>query len=468
MSDAAQRVLLLNPPGRRVYVRDYYCSKVSKSNYLFHPVDLLMLSGILGNSFPLHVIDAIADRLSVDACLERIDRLRPTVVISLIGSVSLNEDLSFLRQLSDKGLRVLVTGDTCRENPVEWLEENLFIEAVIIDFTATDLLGYLSAGATGPGIAARKKTFPSQQASETTRKFRVTPRHELFDSPNYRFPFVRHRSFATVLTDYGCPYPCSFCVMTTLNHRFRPPDDIIGELRMLKRLGRREIFFATQTFGSDRSMAMELCRSMVSERFGFGWVCFSRVDCVDSELLQAMKQAGCHTIIFGVESASEDILRSYRKGYTREQISGAFRLTHRMGLRTVATFILGLPEESEETAAETIAFLKLLECDFVSFNVAVPREGTDLHRQAVAAGLFDRGTRTTDQSGSTIAMPSHHLTRERIFQLRNSAIRDFYLRPAYLLRRLIGIRSLYELREQLYEGTVLLRETFRRNSGEPD
>ena len=39
------RVLLLNPPGARTYVRDYFCSKTTKSNYLFHPIDLVVLSG---------------------------------------------------------------------------------------------------------------------------------------------------------------------------------------------------------------------------------------------------------------------------------------------------------------------------------------------------------------------------------------------------------------------------------------
>jgi len=452
---ASDLILLLNPPGKRVYIRDYYCSKVSKSNYLFHPVDLLMLSGVLAGHYRLHVIDAIADRLSPPECLNHITRLQPTTVISTIGSVSLDEDLPFLTQVAATGCRVLVTGDTCRENPAEWLQEHPGIEAVITDFTSPAILDYLSGKGGGPGIAAREV---NRNANQPPREFRLAPQHQLFTSPHYRFPFVRHHEFATVLTDYGCPYPCSFCVMTTLTYRFRPPDDIITELRHLKCLGKRELFFATQTFGLDRALTMTLCDRMAAEGFGFGWVCFSRVDLIDTTLLAAMKKAGCHTIIFGVESANEDILQRYRKGYSKQQIREAFRLARQHGIRTVATFILGLPEETEATAAETVTFLKQLEPDFVSFNVAVPREGTDLHRQAVTAGLISGDTRIMDQSGSTVAMPSHQLTRERIYALRNKAVRDFYLRPSYLWRRLLGIKSLYELREQLYEGAVLMRE----------
>lgn len=456
MKAGSELILLLNPPGTRVYIRDYYCSKVSKSNYLFQPVDLLMLSGVLAGRYRLQVIDAIADRLTPAECLDKIVQLQPMSVISLIGSVSLDEDISFLKQVAAQGHRVVVTGDACREKTAEWLQAHLFIEAVITDFTSSDILDYFETGACGCGVVYRGDAVVGSR--QMLPEFKLLPQHHLFTSEGYRFPFVRHHNFATVLTDYGCPYPCSFCVMPTLGYRYRLPDDIIEELRYLKQLGRRELFFMNQTFGVNRPAALELCDRMLSEAFGFGWVCYSRVDLIDRELLSAMKRAGCHTIIFGVESASEEILRIYRKGYTKRQIRVAFQLAKQFGIRTVATFIIGLPEESEDTAGETRGFLKQLECDFVSFNVAVPRADTDMRRQAVAAGLIGKEAVTMDQSGSIIAMPSLHLTRERIYELRNKAVREFYLRPTYLLRRLLGIRSWYEFREQFYEGTILLRD----------
>lgn len=450
------RILLLNPPGRQIYIRDYYCSKVSKSNYLFHPVDLLMLSGVLGDRHELFLIDAIADRLSPETCRHRIDGLAVDAVISLVGAVSLAEDLPFLERLAAGGLPILVSGDACRENPQEWLQEHRFIDAVITDFTSPDLLAYLEGGP-GNSVVSRRGGDGATAEEKPAREFALLPRHELFNSPHYRFPFVRQRDFATVLTDYGCPFPCAFCIMATLPYKSRPVPDVIAELGRLKGLGKRELFIIDQTFAVNRERAMELCRQMAAARFGFGWVCFSRVDLIDAPLLAAMKGAGCHTIIFGVESASEDILRRYRKGYTKEQIRQAFRLCRVAGIRTVATFILGLPEETEETAGETIAFLKELDCDFASFNVAVPRMGTTLRQEAIDSGLIDNAFREMDQTGSTIAMPTRHLSREQIQELRKKAVREFYLRPSYLWKRLKGIASFYELREQVYEGVVLLR-----------
>jgi len=456
------RVLLLNPPGKRIYIRDYYCSKVSKSNYLYPPVDLLMLSGILYGSHQLHVLDAMAERLTPRTCLERIASCGPDVIIALIGAVSLDEDMAFLANVAAQGIRVIISGDVTRENPVYWLKEHPFIEAVIVDFTSEEIRDYLDGKPARAGIVG-SKIVATEPSRPLAREFSLLPRHELFTSKNYRFPFVRHHEFATVLTEYGCPYPCSFCIMSTLTYRFRPVTNVIDELHYLKQLGTRELFFMDQTFGSRREQALELCRQMIEHRLDFGWVCFSRVDVVDAELLKEMKRAGCHTIIFGVESASEEILTKYRKGYTRQQIKDAFRIAADQGVRTVATFILGLPDETESTAAETIGFLKELDCDFVSFNIAVPRHGTFLRNEAVAYGLISPELSIMDQTGSIVAMPSRYLSRERIHELRAKAVKDFYLRPAYIWRRLRSLKTWYEFHEQLYEGGVLLREVLLKH-----
>ena len=91
-------ILLLNPPGHQAYIRDYYCSKVSKTNYLFPPVDLLILSGILAQDHYVSVVDAIADHQSADDVIRTFDSLKPDVVISLVGAVALADDLRFLNQ----------------------------------------------------------------------------------------------------------------------------------------------------------------------------------------------------------------------------------------------------------------------------------------------------------------------------------------------------------------------------------
>ena len=97
------RVLLLNPPGRRTYVRDYLCSKTTKSNYLFHPIDLVVLSGTCAAEHEVGVLDCMAERLDPDRALARVRAFAPEVCVMLCGAVSWDEDRAFGRRLAAEG-----------------------------------------------------------------------------------------------------------------------------------------------------------------------------------------------------------------------------------------------------------------------------------------------------------------------------------------------------------------------------
>lgn len=454
------KVLLINPPGKRVYIRDYYCSKVSKSNYSPHPVDLLVLSGRLAECCDVQVIDAIADRLEPAFLLQKIAAMSPDVIIALIGAVSIEEDCSFLAQLSQPLRRIVVSGDVVLEAPVEWLDQHPYIDAVLLDFTSEEIVSYLE-GQAAPlqSIVTRADIRRSvKRERPCNQEFTLpVPRHELFTSPHYRFPFVRHKEFATVLTDFGCPFECTFCNMSGIGYKYRPVSNVIEELKAVKRLGKKEIFFIDQSFGVNKVRTLELCAEMSKEGFDFGWVCFTRADLVSEELLDAMQHSGCHTVIMGVETADMAIRAQYKKGCSTSRIREAFKLCRAKKIRTVATFILGLPEETLATAAESIAFAKELDCDFVSFNVAVPRMGTYLRQKAIADGLASPELMMMDQSGTSIAMPSRYLSKEQLQQLRSRAILEFYLRPGYLWRILTTVTSFYELKQHLAEGWGMIK-----------
>ncbi|OGS18012.1 MAG: hypothetical protein A2219_04380 [Elusimicrobia bacterium RIFOXYA2_FULL_50_26] len=460
-------VLLLNPPGGNLYIRDYFCSKVSQADYIHHPVDLMVLSGIIAAEHEVSVIDAIAGNISVQETLRRIVSARPDVIVSLAGAVSIEEDTLFLQKVKEAlpQVRIVCIGDVFGGNTASFLRENAFVDAVLFNFSTDDILRYISGDrknirnmalrAAGGGI-----TITPRETARDSFEIPV-PKHELFAEKGYRYPFVRRKKFATILTEYGCPFPCSFCIIGTLGHRVRTPGNVIKELRHVRSLGIRELLFMTQTFGAARNEAQELCRLMIEEKFNFGWTCFSRVDVATPELMALMKQAGCHTIIFGIESGSDKILASYRKGYTSERITATLKSAAGLGIETVGTFILGLPDESPETMESTIELLKNSKLDFASFNVAVPRENTPLRGEAIKLGLIDEGFEHMDQSGNSIAMPTKSLSREEILGFRRRAVRMFYFRPAYIFRQLKKIRSLYDAARLTRQAANLIRRTWK-------
>ncbi len=468
------RILLLNPPGKRIYIRDYFCSKTTKSNYLFHPVDLLGLSGTAAEfakarGGELSVLDCMAERLSVDAAHAKIEAFRPDVVVSLVGSVSWDEDRAFLSEEHRRGRRVLAIGDVLHENAEDRMREELWIEAVIHVFANADLAHYLAGereliedmsvrrdDGTDPGEPTRLCRL---EAKHRKGEFVLPrPRHELFPATGYHFSFAKNAPFATVLTDYGCPYPCTVCVIGTLGFQTRAVAEVLEEIDALRASGVRELFFMDQTFGVVRSRALELCRAF-EERGDLSWTAYTRPDTGDDELLAAMKSAGCHTIMMGVESADDELLAAYEKGYRSSIILDAFRRARQFGLRTVGTFIIGLPEETKSSLEKTLELAVRMDMDFMSLNMAVPRFGTPFRKQALELGLASERDLVMDQGGADAFLPTSTLDRKTMLAMKKRMVRRFYMRPSYLWRRLTSVGSLFELRAQLREGWAL----FSRN-----
>ncbi|MBL8695056.1 MAG: radical SAM protein [Planctomycetes bacterium] len=457
-------VLLLNPPGRDLYIRDYFCSKTTKSNYLFHPIDLLVLSGQISQNHEVVVLDAIAERLSEEQAAARVSAARPDAVISLVGAVSWEEDRTFLRRVKEAtGARIDAIGDVlhdAHDGGESVLHEEPWLDGCFQSFANGDALALIEGRFSDVLDATYRDggRVVRVRGKKPRGIYRVpTPRHDLFPREGYSFSFARRSPFATVLTDYGCPYPCTFCVIGTLGFATRPVEDVLEEMRLLKKMGVRELFVMDQTFGIVRHRALDLCSSMEREGFGFGWTTYARPDLADEELLTAMKRAGCHTVMMGVETPDDAQLERYKKGYLSDSVRAAFGRAKRLGLRTVGTFIIGLPEESEETVDRTVSYAIELEMDFASFNVAVPRFGTPFRDSAIAQGFADPTRRVMDQGGASATMPTATLSRERMLHLKRHAIRRFYLRPGYLARRLASVRTVHELRSQVAEGWALLR-----------
>jgi anaerobic magnesium-protoporphyrin IX monomethyl ester cyclase len=467
-----RKVLLLNPPGRQPYLRDYYCSKVSKGNYLYHPVDLLIISGWLHEDFDVHFLDCIAEKKSPAAARDEILRIKPEAIVFLTGSVSKHEDYPFLACLkAELGFVAVGTGDCLLDEPARIREEAPWLDAIVLDFTLGDTASFLRNllyGATEPCpnlLDLNNQDSWSAAARTKTGYFRIpVPRHELFSHKNYSYPFVR-RPFATVLTDYGCPYRCIFCVQPGLGYRLRELENVIEELDYVHQLGLREIYFSDQTFGANRKRAKELCEAMLQRNYRFGWAAFSRADCVDRDTIRLMKQSGCHTLMFGVEIPVQHVLDAFHKDLSLAQVEEAISLCRREKIRSVATFIIGLPGTAYEQNLEILEYAKRIEADFASFNVLVPRCGTQLRNMVVEQDSASQYSGTMDQSGISRGEWTGPLTSEQLIELRKKISRGFYLRPSYLLRRLAAIRSSDELLLALTNGCRVIRNSIpRRNS----
>ena len=461
-----EKILLLNPPGENIYLRDYYCSHASKAHYYWGPYDLIALSGVLKNYFELAALDAMQHRLTPDETIERVLEINPDAIIFLTGAVSFVEDFALMRQISEKcerKIHIIGTGDCLLAEGDKFFAEYSFLDAAILSFISDDIVKYLK-GETGPfnhisfrksdgGIEKGDLQFPKEEF------YIPIPRYDIFPFKQYRIPHGLRLPYAGIITDYGCPFHCDYCIGGELGFRLRNLENVLEEMRELKRLGVRELWIKDLTFGVHKKRTQELLRRMRDEELNFTWVCLSRVNVLDEELLMEMKAAGCHTIQLGIESASEELLEQYTKGITVEQVKKVVEMCRRIGIRILAHYILGLPGDTVESIRKTIRYAIQLNAEFASFNIAMPRMGTAFRQEAIQKGLIRDDLATLDNSISQPVYETPELDRATLWALRNEAIRRYHLRLSFIFRRLLGVRTLYEFTTLFREGFSLIAST---------
>ena len=459
MESAIRRVLLLNPPGDQLYIRDQFCSHVSKGTYYWQPLDLLQISARLhADGFELAVVDAIAENLSPDEAQQRVAAAKPDAVVFLTGADTVADDLAFVAALKRRGVGVAVgIGDVLREKGESLLAEHPEMDACMVDFVTHGLPAFLAGRpdeAENMIVRGADGIRRVPEAKRAGKVFRLgTPRYELFPLARYRMPYNRHHPYATVITSSWCPFGCSFCPFAKTPYKMRDVDDVLQNFEDIRRMGIRQVHIADWTFAVNKKHARAIVQGMLDRNFGFTWSCLSRVDVVDRDLLAMMKQAGCDLVEFGVESGTQAILDRYEKGVTIEQIRRAFGWARELDLTTLATFVLGLPGETQESMEQTLQLALEREPTYCSFNAASPRMATDLRHEMIADGLIpDRLGVALDSSRSLPVFSTRELTAREVAEFRQRAIRRFYMRPSYLLRRAARIRSWEELQNHIGNG----------------
>ena len=176
-----------------------------------------------------------------------------------------------------------------------------------------------------------------------------------------------------------------------------------------------------------------------------------------------MKEAGCHTIQFGVESENLQTIERYEKKITKQQVKDVFKLCKDIGIRTSGYFMFGLPGETEDNMRKTIDFAKELDCDYASFAVTIPREGTRFYEDCIKDGLINDIPIEMDSNFFPV-MKTKELSAEIIWKYRNKAIKEFYFRPSYIWKKLVNVGSFLELKFLIKEGLSLLKSLFRKEA----
>jgi len=197
--------------------------------------------------------------------------------------------------------------------------------------------------------------------------------------------------YGYIMTGRGCPFQCTYCASKKIwnrKARFRSEQNVIEELKYVQRtFGTRSFYFIDDTFTLDRKRAKRICQMIIDESLNIEWICDTRVDTLDEELLFLMKKSGCTRVKIGVESGSDRILKKIKKGITKDQIRHAVSLIRKARLDFTIYLMIGFPTETNQDVHETIDFARELDPKYYSLSILAPYPGTEIYDDVLKSGI---------------------------------------------------------------------------------
>lgn len=197
------------------------------------------------------------------------------------------------------------------------------------------------------------------------------PLRKIFPPPLLK---VGGRRAANVMFTRGCPFRCRFCASGGIKHRWRSEESVMAELAMLRQDGYSAVVLNDDTPILNDEHLERLCRIMKSS--GMLFRMNLRADQVTEPRARLLHESGCVQVNIGVEAASDSILANIDKRTSVEESIRAFDILHRVGLKTKALLIFGLPGMGEKEAWEMVEFVNRTRPTYVTLTSFFPMPGS--------------------------------------------------------------------------------------------
>jgi anaerobic magnesium-protoporphyrin IX monomethyl ester cyclase len=480
------KVLVANPPwpgegyGARSDVR---WPHKRKDKYLEYPIYLGYLVAVLEEAgLEVAFVDAVMDEMSIEDFSQAAAKIGADLVVLECSTPSIYHDLETARVAKEAvvGTFVTLTGSHATFFHDELLRDNPMVDGVIrgeAELTVRELALSLARGEslnTVQGLTYREGNKvlvnPPRPLIEDLDSLPFPARH-IVRQEGYRAAIYSGERPTAMVSSRGCPYHCVYCLWpeTLYGHKFRARSakNVVDEMELVvKDYGVDEIYFDDDCLTLSKKRVLEMCQLILDRGLEVKWIVQARVDTVDKEVLSAMKEAGCHYVLFGVESGSPKMLDIMKKRITLDRARRAFQDCRDLGIKTQAFFLFGVPGENQETIEETIEFARELDADSTQFAIAIPHPGTELYQVCLENGwlVFDSWE---DFAAENSLIDTEELTREDVERARIHAYRSYYFSPRFVARSLARVRSLKDVKRLFRGGRSVLDRIsfFERHTG---
>jgi radical SAM superfamily enzyme YgiQ (UPF0313 family) len=252
-----------------------------------------------------------------------------------------------------------------------------------------------------------------------------------------------------VLSSRSCPEFCTYCPhRTTAPYRARQPQNVLAELEELyERYGKTYVVFRDPLFTEDRDRSMAIAEGILSKGLPVQFECETRLDDLDTALLDLLYRAGLRAITFGVESVSASTLKRVgRRPIPPVHQKEIVNHCKRLGIMTHGFYLFGFLDDTADSIRATIGYAVELDSTFALFKVLTPYPGTPILKQ-LAPLIVETDLEKFD--GYTLTFNHPHLTAEEMRFLLGAAFTRFYVRASWI-QNYLGLRP-YEWIQRLDE-----------------
>lgn len=461
------KVLLINPPFEYEEESVGRTKSIRKVLNIVPPLGITYIAAVLENrGIEVRIIDC-AVGISFDELFKTILEESPDVVgltSTTPAFVNVRKVASFIRKKCPS-TRILIGGAHLTAQPRESIQTRLFDIGVIAEGEQT--VGRLFDNYENGKFANLdeirgivymddNKVFQNERQPfiEDLDSIPMPARH-LLPHPKFYQPTpasCRRVPYVVIITSRGCPSRCTFCDRKVFGQhlRKRSTANIFKEIEdVISNYGIKEIRFFDDTFVSDKKRVYEICDEFEKRKLKIPWTCLTKPQSADGELLKRMKRAGCWQVLYGFESGDDRMLKLLKKGNTVEINKRAVRLTKEAGLEVRGDFIVGTPGETWESLEKTVRFTIDMKLDYAHFNKFTPFPGTELYEKLTEQGYVFDFSKSTILDHNQVPYINPGMDKSEFSKFLNKANRRFYLRPGYILKRLLSIRTLHQLKGQI-------------------
>ncbi len=235
-----------------------------------------------------------------------------------------------------------------------------------------------------------------------------------------------HYRVASIIINRGCPNQCSFCSRQNLfkTPRIRSIPSIFEEIRDIISLQNYTYINFYDNININRQFFNDFCEMFLKNNINIPWGCELRVDSITQEEARLLKQAGCHLIATGIESANPEVLRKNFKYQDPKEVMRGLKYLKQVEIPIQAYFVLGLPGETENTFLQTIQFIKQLPFDVndrINYFIATPYPGSRLwiEQEGFGISIFEKDFSKYDCEH--VIFQTNELSRNQLETLQQNA-----------------------------------------------